>query len=193
MNRQKVRTSGKEAEGFLLGMHSVLLSPVGRRAVWKDNQAPWTPQRPSLQLLLPSLLYWDLSDNAGPPSQPMSQEKIPVKRLTRERTPGAREHLVWNGLCRTPKWINIIYRRPVGLKMNGANAALNLKDSEAPEIHKKASFNFQTRLLNKARKGWNGGERGLFKRNKALWWRNINLNIHMVLKYMFEISRMRCS
>lgn len=41
--------------------------------------------------------------------------------------------------------------------MNGANAVLGiqLKDSGAPEIQRKASFNFQTRLLNKAgRMGW---------------------------------------
>lgn len=41
--------------------------------------------------------------------------------------------------------------------MNGANAVLGiqLKDSGVPEIQRKASFNFQTRLLNKAgRMGW---------------------------------------
>lgn len=74
--------------------------------------------------------------------------------------------------------LNIIYRRPLGLKMNGANAVLGteLKDSR-PEIQRKASFNFQTRLLNKAgRLGW--GKRGpIRKRNKGFFGEEILISI----------------
>lgn len=168
VNEQKVKNKWKRSwESFLLGMHSVLLTQWAERAVWKDNAGAVDPSGALLSSCsLPSLLYWDLSDNAGPLtlSNPCPRRKFPSKRLTRERTPGAREHLVWNGLCRTPKWINIIYRRPVGLKMNGANAALGtqLKDSRRQKYTRRPLSTFRPDCWIKL-EGWNGGRRGLFK------------------------------
>lgn len=143
-------------ESFLLACIQFFWPSGQKEQCERTMQAPVDPSGALSSCSLPSLLYWDLEWQcwAITLSNPCPRRNSRPKRLTRERNSGAREHLVWNGLCRTPKWINIIYRRPVGLKMNGANAALGtqLKDSRRSEIHKKASFNLQTRLLNKARR-----------------------------------------